>query len=287
MKWITREHPKIDRIACAWLLKRFIDKEAEIIYVPFEQVIPKAEELGATPFDVPDVEFTHYEDKCTFDYFVKKYQLKDPALLTMATIVRGADTDAHHLASQCSGLWAISAGLAYNTPDDNQLLEKGLLIYDALYSWSKYLQKEKHTQNPVENLLLEIFNKYIRQQKQEQKKMPEWAVELKEIIQDQIDTNLSLSLKDVSGELNVHPAYLSREFAKHFDNLTFGEYIRKLRIEKAVDYLETSDYSLADIGYLTGFSDQSHFTRIFKKHTGKSPSEYRKNIQKGKKNSNS
>jgi len=287
MKWITREHPKIDRIACAWLLKRFIDKDAEIIYVPFDAVNQKAQELGATPFDIPDVEFTHYEDKCTFDYFIQKYDLKDPALVKMAVIVRGADTDAHHLASQSSGLWAISAGLAYNTSDDYELLEKGLLIYDALYSWAKHLQKEKHTQNPVEHLLLEIFNKYIRKQKQEQKKIPEWAVELKEIIQDQIDTNLSLSLKEVSEELNVHPAYLSREFAKHFDNLTFGEYIRKLRIEKAVHFLETSTYSLADIGYLTGFSDQSHFTRIFKKHMGKSPSEYRKNVQKGKKDSNS
>ncbi len=287
MKWITREKPKIDRIACPWLIKRFIDKDAEIIYVPFADVLAKARELGATPFDIPDVEYTHHQDKCTFDYFLHKHEIEDPALQTMALIIRGADTDSHNLDSQCSGLWAISAGLAYNTPDDQELLEKGMLIYDALYSWAKYLQKEKHTQNPVEHLLVEVFNKYLKQQKGEKRKVPEWALELKEIIQDQIDTNLSLSLKEISGELNVHPAYLSREFSKHFDNLSFGEYIRKLRIEKAIHFLKTSDYSLSEIAYLTGFSDQSHFTRIFRKNIGQSPSEYKKSIQKGKKNSNS
>ncbi|MEJ6979064.1 chromate resistance protein ChrB domain-containing protein [Pedobacter sp. P351] len=286
MKWITRERPKIDRIACPWLIQRFIDQEAEIIYVPFNDVIAKAKELNAIPFDIPDVEYTHYEDKCTFDYFLKKHNLKDPALFFMATIVRGADTDAHHLASQASGLWAISAGLAYNTSDDSELLEKGMVIYDALYSWAKHLKKERHTQNPIEHLLIEVFNKYIKEQKDTKKKNPDWAVELKEMIQDQIDTNLSLSLKDLSQELNVHPAYLSREFSKYFDNLSFGDYIRKLRIEKAIDLIE-SKRPLSEIAYLTGFSDQSHFTRIFKKHTGKSPSEYKKNLANSKKDTKS
>lgn len=286
MKWITRERPKIDRIACPWLIKRFIDTEAEIIYVPFEQVVTRGQELGATPFDIPDVEYTHHQDKCTFDYFLQKHNLDEPALQRMALIVRGADTDAHNLASQCSGLWAISAGLAYNVSDDQELLEKGMLIYDALYSWAKYLHKEKHTKNPVEYLLIEVYNKYIKQ-KGEKKKIPEWALELKEIIQDQIDTNLSLSLKEISGELNVHPAYLSREFSKYFDNLSFGEYIRKLRIGKAIQFLENSDYSISEIAYLTGFSDQSHFTRIFKKSMDQNPSTYKKNLQKGKNNPNS
>ncbi|WP_207429753.1 chromate resistance protein ChrB domain-containing protein [Pedobacter sp. SYSU D00535] len=285
MKWITRERPKIDRIACPWLIKRFIDPDAEIIYVPFEQVIQKAEELAATPFDIPDVEFSHYKDECTFDYFLRKYELKDPALQVLAPIIRGADTDVHHLAPQAAGLWAISAGLAFNTPDDGELLEKGMLIYDALYSWAKHLQKVKHTQSPVEHLLLEVFNKYLKQKKGEEKKVPSWALELKEIIQDQIDTNLTLSLKDISEELNVHPAYLSREFSKHFDNLSFGDYIRKLRIEKAIHLLESSQHSLSEIAYLTGFSDQSHFTRIFKKYTGQSPSFYKKIMLKSKKDS--
>src|SRR5437879_4326660 len=191
MKWITRERPKIDRIACPWLIKRFIDPEAEIIYVPFKEVISKASELGAIPFDVPDVEFTHYNEQCTFDYLLKKYELKDPALHKIALIVRGADTDAHHLAGQSSGLWAISAGLSYNITDDYALLETGLIIYDALYSWAKHLQKEKHTQNPVENTLLEVYKKYLKEEAN--RKTPSWTKEIKEIIQDQLDINLSIS----------------------------------------------------------------------------------------------
>src|SRR5437868_12292063 len=92
MKWITRERPKIDRIACPWLIKRFIDKEAEIIYVPFDEVIAKAKTLNAIPFDIAGVEYTHYGDECTFDYFIKKHKLNDEALNIMALIVRGADT---------------------------------------------------------------------------------------------------------------------------------------------------------------------------------------------------
>jgi AraC-like DNA-binding protein len=279
MQWITRERPKIDRIACPWLIKRFIDPEATFIYVPFNLVKTKAAELNAIPFDIPDVEFTHYGDECTFDYFIRKYELKDDALKTLAVIVRGADTDRHDLASQSSGLWAIAAGLSYNITDDQALLQQGMIIYDALYAWAKHLQHEKHTQNPIENLLLDVYQRFIKQ-KSESKKIPSWAKELKEIIQDQIDTNLSLSLKEISQSLNVHPTYLSREFAKYFDDLSFGDYIRKLRIEKAIQLLEDPKYSLGEIAYLTGFSDQSHFNRIFKKHFGKNPSDYRKSLSK-------
>ena len=214
MKWITRERPKIDRIACPWLIKRFIDKDAEIIYAPFDEVKTKAKKINATPFDIPDVEFTHYGDDCTFDYFVKKYKIKDPAIKTMAIIVRGADTDRHDIAIQSSGLWAISAGLSRNITDDYQLLEKGMEIYDALYTWAKYLQKEKHTQNPIDHLLMDVYNKFLKQKPKTGKKIPVWAKELKEIIQDQIDTNLSLSLKEVSKGLSIHPSYVSREFSK-------------------------------------------------------------------------
>ncbi len=277
MKWITRERPKIDRIACPWLIKRFVDKDAEFIYVPFDQVIKKSKELNAIPFDLPDVEYTHRGDRCTFDYIIAKHKLDDPALQTLAIIVRGADTDRHDLASQASGLWAISAGLSYNITDDQELLRRGMMIYDALYSWAKHLQSEKHTQNPIEHLLLNVYKKFL---KRKSGKIPEWAKELKGIIQDQIDTNLTLSLKEVSQSLHVHPAYLSREFSKYFDDLTFGDYIRKLRIEKAIHLLNDQKYSLSEIAYLTGFSDQSHFTRIFKKVTGKNPSAYRKNLFK-------
>lgn len=279
MKWITRERPKIDRIACPWLIKRFVDKDAEFIYAPFEKVLEKAKELDATPFDIPNVEYTHYGDECTFDYIVKKHKIKDDAIRTLAGIVRGADTDRHDIASQASGLWAISAGLAYDTKDDHELLQKGMMIYDSLYTWAKHLQNEKHTQNPFENTLLDVYKKFLVEKKQK-KNLPVWAKELKQIIQDQIDTNLTLSLKEISESLNVHPSYLSREFSKYFDNVSFGDYIRKLRIEKSIELLKDPKYSLAEISYLTGFSDQSHFNRIFKMHTGKSPSIYRKTIAK-------
>ena len=276
MKWITRERPKIDRIACPWLIKRFVDQEAEIYYVPFDEVKKQADALGAIPFDIPGVEYSHYKDECTFDYILKKHQLTDPALEDLAIIVRGADTERHDLAAQASGLWAISAGLSYNTPDDQELLNKGMVIYDALYSWAKHLQHERHTQNPAEHLLLEVFERYIS--KKSSAKTPTWVSEIKDLIQDHIDT--SITLKELSKDLDINPAYLSREFSKHFNNLSFGEYIRTQRIEKAIEYLNTSRYSLTEIAYLTGFSDQSHFTRIFKKHTGKNPSAYRKALKK-------
>jgi AraC-like DNA-binding protein len=277
MKWITRERPKIDRIACPWLIKTFVDKEAEFIYAPADKVKAEAEELHAIPFDIPDVEFSHHEDKCTFDYIIAKYNLTDPALQTLALIVRGADTDRHDIASQASGLWAISAGLAYNNKDDYELLQKGMMLYDALYSWATHLQKEKHTQNPVDHVFIDVYSKFIKQ-KSAQKKTPEWVKELRQIIQDQVDTNVSLT--DISKSLDINPSYLSREFSKHFNNLSFGEYIRKLRIKKAIELMQANKYSLTEIAYLTGFSDQSHFTRIFKQHTGQSPSAYKKELAK-------
>ena len=278
MKWITREHPRIDRIACPWLIKRFIDKDAEIIYVPFDQVKTRAIELNATPFDIPDVEFTHYNDQCTFDYFIRKFNIADPAIDKLAVIVRGADTDRHDLAAQSSGLWAISSGLAHISSNDSELLEKGMMIYDALYNWAKFHQHEKHTENPIENRLYEVLETYLRKKS---KKRPAWVDELKTLMQDQVDTNISL--KQLSENVNINPAYLSREFSKYFDDMSFGDYIRKLRIDKSLEYLTTTSYSLTKIAYLTGFSDQSHFTRIFKKHVGKTPSAYKKGLKKSKK----
>ncbi|SDP99807.1 hypothetical protein SAMN05428975_5168 [Mucilaginibacter sp. OK268] len=278
MKWITREHPKIDRIACPWLIKRFIDPEAEIIYVPVDQVIAQAAVLNAVPFDLPGVEYTHYDDQCSFDYFIKKHELKDVALDRIAAIVRGADTDRHDFAPQASGLSAIFLGLSKNIPDDHELLELGIKVYDGLYTWAKYLYEQKHIQEPVEYLLLEVFNKYLKQQGS--KKAPAWAGEIREMIQDQIDTNMALSLQQVSEELKINPAYLSREFSKYFEDLSFGEYIRKMRLEKAINLMETTNYSLTEIAYLTGFSDQSHFNRIFKKQMGMKASEYKKNLPK-------
>jgi len=278
MRWITRERPKIDRLACPWLIKRFIDSEAEIIYVPFDQVQEKTRELDAIPFDIPGVEYTHYGAECTFDYFVRKHKIKDPAVHIMAVIVRGADTDHHELALQCAGFWAISAGLAHNYTDDLALLEKGMILYDALYSWAAHLQDVRHTEQPFEHLLLNVFHTYLKQKPEKGKKVPAWVQELKDTIQDHIDDNLSL--KELSKTLDINPSYLSREFSKYFEDLSFGEYIRKQRIDKALELMKDPAYSLTEIAYLTGFSDQSHFTRIFKKHTGESPSGYKKKLKK-------
>ncbi len=148
MKWITRERPKIDRIACPWLIKNFVDHDAEFIYVPTDKVLAKSRELNATPYDIPGVEYSHEGEYCSFDTIIKKHQLNDPALIQLAVIVRGADTDRFDIAPQAAGLWAISAGLSYNIKDDQEQLQLGMKIYDALYSWAKYVSDERHNWNP-------------------------------------------------------------------------------------------------------------------------------------------
>lgn len=145
MQWITRERPKIDRIACPWLIARFIDKTPEFLYVPTGDVLRIAAETGAIPYDIAGVELTHVGDDCSFDTILKKYQLNDPALQDLAVIVRGADTDRHELAPQCAGLLAISLGLSHNFHDDHAMLEKGMVIYDALYAWCRHARGETHT----------------------------------------------------------------------------------------------------------------------------------------------
>ncbi len=144
MKWITRERPKIDRIACPWLIKNFVDRNAEFIFVPKDKVFEMAKELGAIPYDLPGAEYTHEGDYCTFDYIIKKHDIADSALRQIALIVRGADTNSFELAPEAAGLWAISAGLSYNVKDDYDQLAIGMKIYDALYSWAKHVRDEKH-----------------------------------------------------------------------------------------------------------------------------------------------
>ncbi len=135
MKWITRERPKIDRIACPWLVARFIDETPEFLYVPGGEVMKVATETGAIPYDVPNVELGHHGSQCSFDAFIAKYQLRDAALDKLARIVRGADCDALDLAPQAAGLLAISKGLSLNFDDDHEMLKHGMVIYDALYAW--------------------------------------------------------------------------------------------------------------------------------------------------------
>ncbi|MBL7922270.1 MAG: chromate resistance protein [Bacteroidia bacterium] len=147
MKWITRERPKIDRVACPWLIKNFVDKDAEFLYVPTNQVLEKAKELNAIPYDIPGVELTHEGEFCSFDAILKKYDLKDDGLLRLATIVRAADTDTLEKSAQAAGLFAISAGMSYNFKDDHEMLKHGMVMYDALYSWCKYVSDEIHKHN--------------------------------------------------------------------------------------------------------------------------------------------
>jgi hypothetical protein len=143
-KWIIREHPKIDRIA--WLIRRFIDPNTEFIYVPRDQVLAAAEQTGAIPYDIDGVEFTHENDRCSFDAILRLYDLKDSALDRLATIVRGADTSRSDLAPQYEGLLAISRGLSANFPDDHEMLGHGLVIYDALYKWCRLvIEKQEPT----------------------------------------------------------------------------------------------------------------------------------------------
>ena len=137
MKWVTRERPKVDRVACPWLLKRFVDPEAEFLYVPADQVQAVAEREGATAFDVPGVELGHHGQECSFDAIVRKYDLakNDPALARLALIVRGADTAQRDLTPESRGLLAIAQGFSAVYADDHQQLTAELPVYDALYAW--------------------------------------------------------------------------------------------------------------------------------------------------------
>lgn len=150
MKWVTRERPVIDRIACPWLVARFIDEQPEFLFASPDRVLAVVRETGATPYDIPGVELSHVGDGCSFDAFVAKYRLdRDPAIATIAAIVRGADTGRHDLTPQSAGLLAISMGLRDMTPDDHEVLRHGFIIYDALYAWAKGRQREAHNWPPA------------------------------------------------------------------------------------------------------------------------------------------
>lgn len=148
--WITRARPKIDRIACPWLIRRFIDPLAVFHYVPSDQVLIQANARNAVPFDIPGVAFSHRGETCTFDSLLEDFGLQDKALAQIARIVRGADTSRLDLMAQSSGLYAISLGLGDLIEDDHALLEAGMPIYDALYRWQRDLTRESHAWPPRE-----------------------------------------------------------------------------------------------------------------------------------------
>ena len=138
MKWVTRERPKTDRIACPWLIRRFIDPDAEFLYVPADKVLEVAEDEGALSYDAPRARFTHRDGLCPFEVLVEEYELDDPALHLIARIVHGADVAEDVDATpQSAGLKAVAEGFSYAEPDDHRQLELELPVYDALYAWCR------------------------------------------------------------------------------------------------------------------------------------------------------
>jgi hypothetical protein len=138
MKWITRERVKVDRVACPWLIKKFVDPKAEFLFVPADQVLAVARREGATPFDIPDVELGHHGPECSFDAIVKKYAIRDPAVHELAKIVRGADTADKDLTPYSRGLEAIAEGFRHlGLKDDHEVLAKEGVVYDALYAFCR------------------------------------------------------------------------------------------------------------------------------------------------------
>jgi len=148
-RWITRERPKIDRIACPWLVQRFVDRTAKFFFVAADQVEAAGQDLEATPYDIPGAAFSHEGERCSFDAFIRKFGIVDPALDRLALIVRGADTGHPELAPQCAGLLAASLGLSAIFDDDHEMLRHGLTLYDALYAWCRDAAAETHGWPPA------------------------------------------------------------------------------------------------------------------------------------------
>jgi rhodanese-related sulfurtransferase len=149
-KWVTRERPKIDRIACPWLIRRFIDPDAQFLFAPTERVFAVAAETGATAYDIPGAEpFSHDGELCSFDAFLRVYGIEDPALAMLALIVRGADTARLALTPQSPGLLAVSLGLSALYADDHDMLARGMIVYDALYAWCRDCHDQGHDWNPA------------------------------------------------------------------------------------------------------------------------------------------
>jgi hypothetical protein len=137
MKWITREKARVDRIACPWLITRFIDRHPTFLFVPDDQVLAVAAREDAVPYDVPNVELGHHGERCSFDAFVDKYELADPALKALAEIVRGADTDARQLTPESAGLYAAASGFRLIAKDDHDNMARQFPMYDALYAYCR------------------------------------------------------------------------------------------------------------------------------------------------------
>jgi hypothetical protein len=147
-RWVTRERPKIDRIACPWLIRRFIDQWAEFLYVPTPTVFDIAAREGAVAFDLPGAPFSHVGELCSFDAFISRFGIDDAGVAAIAPIVRGADTDRHDLAPEAAGLHAVSLGMSANFADDQARLAQGMIVYDALYAWATKARGDRHAWTP-------------------------------------------------------------------------------------------------------------------------------------------
>lgn len=144
MKWITRAKARVDRIACPWLISRFLDREPIFLFVPADRVEAMAARDDAVPFDVPGVELGHHGDRCSFDAFLAKYRLDDPALHALAEIVRGADTGARQLTPESAGLYALATGFQRIAADDHDNMARQFPAYDALYAFCRARLEERH-----------------------------------------------------------------------------------------------------------------------------------------------
>jgi hypothetical protein len=162
MKWVTREHVHVDRTACPWLIRRFVDPEAEFIFVPAEKIEEVVRKEKAVPYDAPDVELGHHGDKCSFDAIIEKYKIKDPAVLAVASIVRAADTDKAEAAPEAAGLDAVMTGISIVAKDDHEAIEKAKLVYDAFYTNCKLkLLREKY-KNELEKMDRKKRREFLR-----------------------------------------------------------------------------------------------------------------------------
>ncbi|WP_341835823.1 chromate resistance protein ChrB domain-containing protein [Chitinophaga pollutisoli] len=280
MKWVTCEHPTLDRIACIWLIRKFIDPEADITYLPEPRVIFFARAEKATPFGIKGTDyFTYGEHQCLFDIFLRRHPLPDPALPVMSPVIRCLTPIRNEPCPQAAGFRAIAEGLALNFPPGDALTGQGIIYYDALYSWARQLPGITKPPAYSEHALMEVFHRFLTQRYAERKPKPEWMQELSALVQDQIDTNICISLPGLARKLDANPYYLNNEFSNDLEDMSFGEYIRKKRMEKAVDLMEQEKYSLTEIAYMTGFSDLGHFSRLFNYHYGKTPTGHLKTIR--------
>lgn len=167
MKWVTREFVHVDRTACPWLIRKFIDPNAEFIFVPVEKIEETVKTQEATPFDAPDVKLGHRNEKCSFETIIEEYNLKDPALLELAKIIHSADTSDKTLALEGTGLDAIMTGARFNVKNDFEAVNKAEYVYDALYSYCKLKLLRKKHENELEKMNRKQQNELLLRKMQE------------------------------------------------------------------------------------------------------------------------